>query len=240
MIREDEPLRPSERISTLAVEAASTLSQHRGIDQRRLSETLRGDLDWIVMKALEKDRTRRYESASAFAADVQRYLHDEPVDACPPSTGYHLRKLAVRNKAVLATAAAVLLTLSAATIVSTSLAVWALRERNEKEQARSAAVIDKQKALDAAEAQAKSAAQEREARQDEAAQRRRAEAVAEFLAKVFEAPIQPLAALCSHPSSLPPIRNQPGQGCRQSRSSHTPHTPPKRCREIGRQDRMRV
>ena len=55
------------------------------MEPRRLSQQLRGELDWIVMKALEKDRNRRYESASAFAADVQRYLNDEPVQACPPS-----------------------------------------------------------------------------------------------------------------------------------------------------------
>src|SRR5205085_1251361 len=67
----------------------------------------RGELDWVVMKALEKDRNRRYDSASALAADVQRYLRDEPVSACPPSTLYRFRKFARRNKAVLATAAAV-------------------------------------------------------------------------------------------------------------------------------------
>src|SRR4029077_10953001 len=62
-----------------------------------------GELDWIVMKALEKDRNRRYETASAFAADVQRYLNDEPVLACPPSAWYRFRKLARRNKVVLTT-----------------------------------------------------------------------------------------------------------------------------------------
>ena len=66
---------------------------------------MRGELDWIVMKALEKDRNRRYETASAFAADVRRYLADEPVLACPPSVGYRFRKFARRNKAAIATAA---------------------------------------------------------------------------------------------------------------------------------------
>src|SRR5262249_7815856 len=73
-------------------------------DPKRLRQLFRGELDWIVMKALEKDRNRRYETASAFAADVQRYLHDEPVQACPPSAWYRFRKLARRNKAALGTA----------------------------------------------------------------------------------------------------------------------------------------
>ena len=70
----------------------------RGADPRQLEPVLRGELDWIVMKALEKDRNRRYETANAFAADVQRYLNDEPVEACPPSAGYRLRKFSRRNR----------------------------------------------------------------------------------------------------------------------------------------------
>lgn len=108
IIREDEPPRPSARLSTLDARARSTVSQRRGLDDRRLSGLLRGDLDWIVMKSLEKDRTRRYESASALAADVQRFLNDEPVQACPPSVVYRLRKFARRNRFRLATAAMVL------------------------------------------------------------------------------------------------------------------------------------
>jgi serine/threonine protein kinase len=98
MIREDEPPRPSDRISTLAVASLSTISENRRIDPRKLSQMIRGELDWIVMKALEKDRTRRYESASAFAADVRHYLDDEPVVACPPSAVYRFRKFARRHK----------------------------------------------------------------------------------------------------------------------------------------------
>ena len=84
IIREEEPPKPSTRISTLG-QAADTVSAQRHSDPKRLSQLVRGELDWIVMKALEKDRNRRYETASAFAADVQRYLNDEPVLACPPS-----------------------------------------------------------------------------------------------------------------------------------------------------------
>jgi eukaryotic-like serine/threonine-protein kinase len=105
IIREEEPAKPSTRLSTLG-QAATTASANRQSDPKRLSQLLRGELDWVVMKALEKDRNRRYESASAFAADVERYLHDEPVLACPPSAWYRFRKFARRNKAALATASA--------------------------------------------------------------------------------------------------------------------------------------
>src|SRR5207248_8374171 len=77
---------------------SATVSADRQSDPRRLGQLARGELDWIVMKALEKDRNRRYESAGAFAADVQRYLADEPVQACPPSLGYRARKFARRHK----------------------------------------------------------------------------------------------------------------------------------------------
>ena len=107
IIREDEPLRPSRRFSTLGAQAISTVSQHRSVDERRLSKILCGELDWIVMKALEKDRSRRYESASALAADIQRYLSDEPVLACPPTTMYRFQKFARKHKPALATAAAI-------------------------------------------------------------------------------------------------------------------------------------
>src|SRR5262249_9871049 len=100
IIREEEPPRPSTRLSTLGP-AAVTVSTQRQSDPKRLSQLFRGELDWIVMKCLEKDRDRRYESASAFAADVQRYLADEPVQACPPSAWYRFHKFARRNKTAL-------------------------------------------------------------------------------------------------------------------------------------------
>src|SRR5205085_69295 len=104
MIREDEPPRPSQRVSTLQAKTRSIISGKRGIDERQLRRALAGELDWIVMKALEKDRQRRYESASAFAADLQRYLDDQPVEACPPSMAYRARKYARRNRTILTTA----------------------------------------------------------------------------------------------------------------------------------------
>src|SRR5262249_40308068 len=113
------------RLSTLG-QAAATVSANRESDPRRLSQLFRGELDWIVMKALEKDRNRRYESASAFAADVQRYLHDEPVLACPPTAMYRFRKFGRRNKAALATASVVGVALVvAAGVLATSLVLIA-------------------------------------------------------------------------------------------------------------------
>ncbi len=85
IVREDDPPKPSTRLSTMHQAAVSTIAQHRGLEMRGLSMQLRGELDWIVMKALEKDRNRRYQSASTLAADVEHYLRDEPVSASPPS-----------------------------------------------------------------------------------------------------------------------------------------------------------
>ena len=96
VIREQEPSKPSTKLST--AEGLPTLAANRGTEPAKLTKLVRGELDWIVMKALEKDRSRRYETANGFAMDVQRYLADEPVQACPPSAGYRLRKFVRRNK----------------------------------------------------------------------------------------------------------------------------------------------
>jgi tetratricopeptide (TPR) repeat protein len=130
IIREEEPPRPSTRISTMG-QAATTASTHRKSDPRRLSQLMRGELDWIVMKALEKDRNRRYETASAFAADVQRYLKDEPVQACPPSTWYRFRKFARRNRKLLIPAAS----LAALVLVAGGFGLWLAWQRVERLQA---------------------------------------------------------------------------------------------------------
>jgi serine/threonine protein kinase/Tfp pilus assembly protein PilF len=108
IIREVEPLRPSTRFGTIEQVELSTIAERRGLEPRQLIHQLRGELDWIVMKALEKDRNRRYESASAFSQDVQRYLNDEPVTACPPSKLYQLGKFARRHKVGLGVAALLL------------------------------------------------------------------------------------------------------------------------------------
>src|SRR6202040_3517639 len=97
IIKEEEPPRPSTRLSDSG-EALASISAQRRMEPAKLTKLVRGELDWIVMKTLEKDPNRRYETASAFAADVQRYLLDEPVLACPPSPSYRLRKFARRNR----------------------------------------------------------------------------------------------------------------------------------------------
>jgi WD40 repeat protein/serine/threonine protein kinase len=122
IIREDEPAKPSTRISTLGL-AAVTTSAHRRSDPQKLRQLLRGELDWIVMKAVDKDRSRRYETASAFATDVQRYLRDEPVEACPPSALYRFSKFARRNKRALLTASVVALAVVVTAAGSGSL-IW--------------------------------------------------------------------------------------------------------------------
>ena len=142
VICEDEPPRPSTRLSTLQANALSTICDRRKVDPRKLNHEVRGELDWIVMKALEKDRQRRYESASAFAGDVGRYLKNEAVEACPPSAAYRLRKFARRNRRLLVSAGVIGLALLATTMVST----WqALRARDAQHQAEA----DRERAEDA-------------------------------------------------------------------------------------------
>ncbi len=119
IIREEEPPRPSARLTTLG-QTLSTVSLNRRIEPRALSTLLRGDLDWIVMKALEKDRRRRYATAAEFAADLRRYLSGEPISARPPTLGYQFGKLARRNKVALTTGSIVLLAL----VLGTGVSVW--------------------------------------------------------------------------------------------------------------------
>src|SRR5206468_6704418 len=109
LIREEESPRPSMRLST--TEELPSIAACRNIEPRKLSGLVRGELDWIVMKALEKDRNRRYETANGLAADLRRYLDDEPVQACPPSVRYRFGKFARRNKVALLTAGVVSLAL---------------------------------------------------------------------------------------------------------------------------------
>ncbi|MHB8974423.1 MAG: protein kinase domain-containing protein [Pirellulaceae bacterium] len=108
IIREVEPPRPSARVSTLQAADLSTVCDRRNVEPRKLSQQLRGDLDWIVMKAMDKDRERRYESASALATDVQRYLDDEPVQARPPSLAHYAAKWVRRHRPLVWSSAAVL------------------------------------------------------------------------------------------------------------------------------------
>jgi tetratricopeptide (TPR) repeat protein/tRNA A-37 threonylcarbamoyl transferase component Bud32 len=140
IIREEEPEKPSTRLSSVgsahdrsgssgevgtAHPTLASIAAVRGTEPARLTKLVRGELDWIVMKALEKDRNRRYETADALAMDVQRYLADEPVQACPPSAGYRLRKFVRRNKRGLMSVAVV----AVAVVLAAASAGWAWRDR---------------------------------------------------------------------------------------------------------------
>ncbi len=131
-IREKEPARPSTRLSTMLEGELTITAKHRHTDAPKLIHLLRGDLDWIVMKALEKDRSRRYETANSLASDLQRYLADEPVVARPPSKLYRFQKLARRNKLAFAAAGAV----AAALIIGLAASTWEyLKERTARQRA---------------------------------------------------------------------------------------------------------
>jgi eukaryotic-like serine/threonine-protein kinase len=124
VIREEEPPRPSTRLSE-SKDTLPSISAQRQTEPAKLTKLVRGELDWIVMKALEKDRNRRYETANGFAMDIQRYLADEPVQACPPSAWYRLRKFGRRNRAALVTALIVFV----AMLVAVGGIGWAVRDR---------------------------------------------------------------------------------------------------------------
>jgi serine/threonine protein kinase len=135
-ICEKEPVRPSTALGTMQEGELSTAAKHRQTDAPRLVHLIRGDLDWIVMKCLEKDRSRRYETANGLAMDIQRHLNNEPIVARPPSAAYRFQKLVRRNKLKFATAAFAVSVLLLAVLVSTWQAIKATRaERKAREQA---------------------------------------------------------------------------------------------------------
>ncbi len=138
-IREEDPPRPSTRL--LTTEETASIAARRGTEPAKLAKIVRGELDWIVMKALEKDRTRRYETPSGLARDIQRYLHDEPVEASPPSTAYRLRKFLRRYRGPVLAASTIVLLLAGG-IVGTTVGLVqaeaarrseAARARNERQ-----------------------------------------------------------------------------------------------------------
>ncbi len=151
VIREEEPPRPSTRMSTQRPAATAGIVRG-GRDTRRLSPSCRGELDWIAMKALEKDRSRRYDSVEAFAADVERYLRDEPVQACPPSLWYQFRKLARRHVpafvAGAALAAVVLLAFTGLAVSNIRVSREQVRTRDEKDRADRAQRLAEERASD--------------------------------------------------------------------------------------------
>jgi serine/threonine protein kinase len=164
-IREKEPERPSTRLSTLIAADLTAVAKRHGAEAPRLIHLIRGDLDWIVMKALEKDRTRRFETANALASDLQRFLRNEPVEARPPSSVYRLQKLMRRNKTVFAAGGAV----AAALVFGLGLSLYLfVQERKalhkEKDALIRAVAAEKQQALLREQAE-KGLAIEREMRQ---------------------------------------------------------------------------
>jgi serine/threonine protein kinase len=166
-IREQEPVRPSTRFATLKGEESTTTAKRRSVDKSKLVHQLQGDLDWIVMKCLEKDRTRRYDTANGLAADLKRHLNNEPVVARPPSKLYEFQRLVRRHKVGFTAAAAVIVALTAGVVVS----AWeAVRARQAEKLARER-LAEVGKERDAKEL----------ARQD-------AEAVSKFLTEVFQSP----------------------------------------------------
>ncbi len=122
IIREEEPPKPSVRLSTS--DTLPSIAAKRHVEPKKLSTLVRGELDWIVMKAMEKDRTRRYETANGLANDIHRYFNDEPVAACPPSPLYRFRKLVRRQKGLLTAVALI----AGALLLGTAVSVWQARE----------------------------------------------------------------------------------------------------------------
>ncbi|HTB84180.1 MAG TPA: serine/threonine-protein kinase [Candidatus Sulfotelmatobacter sp.] len=156
-LREQEPPRPSTKIDTLGEAELTATAQRRHMEVPRLRSELRGDLDWVVMKALEKDRRRRYETADALAQDVQNYLANEPVSARPPSRAYLAQKFVRRNKTVFFACLLTFLALAASTVMSS----WMyLREREARRMA--VAAEQKQLTLQHETLQLESLAEERE------------------------------------------------------------------------------
>lgn len=141
LLQETDPERPSLRVSTLRASCRSTTSDQCQLDVGALASDLQGELDWIVVKALEKDRERRYESAKAFADDIERYLNDEPVAACPPSMGYKLKKQARRHKGLLVTLSVIAATMLVATGMSATFAFQANEALTQTETEKEKAVL---------------------------------------------------------------------------------------------------
>lgn len=156
VIREVEPARPSNCLSTMAGPTLTTVAQQRHSAAPDLIHAIRGDLDWIVMKALEKDRTRRYETAIGLALDVKRSLANEPVSARPPSSAYRLQKMIHRNKLAFGAAAAVLAALVAGIVISTGQMMAARKAQQETEAARN---DERQRRIEAQAAEMRAQAQ---------------------------------------------------------------------------------
>ena len=144
IIRDEQPSRPSIRLDTLGMAEATELSAKRHASVPELAGDVRGDLDWVVMKCLEKDRSRRYETANGLAADIERHLSNEPVVARPPSTGYRFQKAVRRHRLAFAAASAI----TAALVVGLGISTWMFfkaqveKEKAQTEAAKATAISD--------------------------------------------------------------------------------------------------
>ncbi len=148
IIREEEPVRPSTKVSTLG-DTLTEVAKYRRTNPEVLCKLIRSDLDWIVMKTLEKDRQRRYESVSELTADVQRHLDNETVLAGRPSSMYRLQKFVKRNKGLVSAMSAIAVIVIIAAIVSTTLAITTMKARTEAEKAANAESVQRQQKADA-------------------------------------------------------------------------------------------
>jgi serine/threonine protein kinase len=146
-IREKEPIRPSTRFATLEGEELTTTAKRRSTEISKLVHQLKGDLDWIVMKCLEKDRTRRYETANGLAADLKRHLNNETVVARPPSSAYRFQKLVRRNKLAFSAGVAIAAALLLGIISATWQAVRATHAKQEALAAQQQAEASEKEAL---------------------------------------------------------------------------------------------
>ncbi len=173
-IRDEEPARPSTSLSTMQAMELTTVARNRKVEPSGLVHLLNGDLDWLVMKCLEKDRTRRYETASALAMDLQRYLNDEPVAARPPSQWYRFQKLVRRNQLAFAAGSAI----AALLVLGFATATWLyFRESDARKRAAAAEQLATQRLAEvSAERDAKEAAG------------REAEAISAFMGEIFRSP----------------------------------------------------
>lgn len=179
LIKEVEPPKPSTRLS--GSESLPSVAAQRSIEPGHLTRSIVGDLDWVVMKALEKERSRRYETANGLAEDIRRHLTDEPVSACPPSTSYRVRKFIKRNKGQVIAASLLFLSL----IVGVAGTTWGLFEAN-----RQAGIARDEAGKKEIALQAETAAREDAEQQTRLAEeaRKEAEQISEFLTEVFQSP----------------------------------------------------
>lgn len=176
IIREQEPPKPSTRL-TDSRDSLASLSAQRKLDPARLTKEVSGELDWIVMKALEKDRTRRYETAAGLARDIERFLRDEQVEACPPTIGYRVRKFLRKHRPLASTVAVVFVALTLAVIGTT----YGMLEARRQQEAALVARLAAEAAHQATSNALKEAAEQRE--QAEAEKQRAVRAEAEAVAE---------------------------------------------------------